>query len=252
VQLHDKSGKVLRKGEGVCIIDSDISCDFDEGRSLQAAAAAAAPAPSPSDSRLALSPYELKNVAAADDDENEHSQPAAASAFVGAGKRIKAASTASSSGAAAATSFGGGAAADSMGQPAQMDRPALSWCLNFHWYDGQQDKVPSNPADAHEAPGRTGSAGSRSSAGSASRTSSASSAASDAPPRTKSSGSTASDASDNPFAGAGNKTKGKKPWIYGLICQFFVMMRSGWCVRDRINNTLARTCFPSISDVYCL
>lgn len=208
VQLHDKSGKVLRKGEGVCIIDSDISCDFDEGRSVQAAAPA--PAPSPSESRLALSAYELKKVAA-DDDENEHLQPTAASAFVGAGKRIKAPSAAASSGAAAATTSGGAAASDSMGQPASMDHPALSWCLNFHWYDGQQDKVPTNPADVHEAPGRTGSAGSRSSAGSASRTSSASSVFSDAPPRTKSGGSTASDASDNPFAGAANKTKQKKP-----------------------------------------
>jgi hypothetical protein len=203
VELHDKSGKVLRRGEGVCIIDSDISCDFDEGRQVQPAAAVVAP--SPFESRLALSAYELKKVAVSDDEDTDQAQ---LSAFVGTGKRIKAASASgSSAGAEAAASLGGGAAADSMGQSAPNNRPALSWCLNFHWYDGHQDKVPPIPSDAQEAVSRVGSASSRSSSSAISRTSSASSVASDASSRAK----TAGDVDANPFAGAPNKTKQKKP-----------------------------------------
>jgi hypothetical protein len=205
VELHDKSGKVLRRGEGVCIIDSDISCDFDEGRQVQPAAAVVAP--SPFESRFALSAYELKKAAVSDDEDTDQAQLSAACAFVGTGKRIKAASTSGSAVAEAAASFGGGAAADSMGQSAPNNRPALSWCLNFHWYDGQQDKVPPNPSDVQEAVSRVGSASSRSSSSAVSRTSSASSIASDASSRAK----TAGDVDANPFTGAPNKTKQKKP-----------------------------------------
>lgn len=181
VELHDKSGKKLRKGEGVCIIDSDISCDFDEGRVAMPAAAVVSAAAS----RHALSDSELKEVALIDDDK------ASASAlpvtyFVGEGKRIKGSSVAPAS---------GGGEAESTASSRAADPPAVCWKMQFHWYEGDQDRVPL----AASAP-----ASRASSAGGASRTSSASSAASDAP------GSAASDGSDAPFSGAAHSLKPKR------------------------------------------
>jgi hypothetical protein len=180
VELHDKSGKKLRKGEGVCIIDSDISCDFDEGRIAVPAAAVVSAAAS----RHTLSDSELKEVALLDDDSASSALPV--TYFVGEGKRIK--------GSAAAPASGGGEA-ESTASSRAADPPALCWKMQFHWYEGDQDRVPL----AASAP-----ASRTSSAGVASRTSSASSAASDAP------GSAASDGSDAPFSGAAHSLKPKR------------------------------------------
>lgn len=178
VELHDKSGKKLRKGQGVCIIDSDISCDFDEGRAAQVASAA----PVAATSRFTLSDSELKEAATFDGDGAKASIPA--SLFVGAGKRIKGSSDAAASGSGAAT----GSIA-----PPEAEPPAVCWKLQFHWYDGDQDKVAPIPGNV------------------ASRTNSASS---DGQSRTKSAGSTASDGSEreDPFAGAAHSLKPKKSW----------------------------------------
>jgi hypothetical protein len=179
VELHDKSGKKLRKGEGVCIIDSDINCDFDEERSKPVVPIAAAAAVS----SHALSAAELKLVAVSDDDDDSTPSSNSTTAFVGTGRRIKGGSGSSLSGGAAAVP------STSMPTPAS-DPPALSWTLQFHWYEGQQDSVPPNPAHSF------------------SRTSSASS---DGMARTKSGGSVSSDASDDPFHGSAHSLKNKKP-----------------------------------------
>jgi hypothetical protein len=187
VELHDKSGKKLRKGEGVCIIDSDISCDFDEGR----VAAPAAAVFSAAASRHTLSQSELKEVAAIDDDKAAASAPEP-SFFVGAGKRIKGGPSQSSAGSEEILAAPSPAA----------DAPAVSWKMQFHWYEGDQSRVALPPSDPVSR---------SSSAGGASRTSSASSVGSDAPhSRTKSGGSAASDGSDDPFKGAAHLLKPKR------------------------------------------
>lgn len=182
VELHNKSGKRLQKGEGVCIIDSDISCDFDEEHTRPAAPSALAAVVS----SHSLSAAERKLVAVSSDDDSDAGS-SCPSVFVGTGRRIK-----GGSGAAAFSGGGGAAVADSRPSPAA-EAPALSWTLQFHWYEGQQDSVPPNPADVKAALGRT------------------SSVSSDATARTKSCGSTSSEACDDPFQGSGHSLKHKKP-----------------------------------------
>jgi hypothetical protein len=183
VELHDKSGKKLRKGQGVCIIDSDISCDFDEGRPARAAAAA----PVAATSRFTLSEFELKEVARPDEEVSKSCASAhAASLFAGTGKRIK-----GSSGPLAPSEAGGCSATESTGPSRIADQPAVCWKMQFHWYDGQQDRVRNSSASV------------------GSRTSSASSV--EGPSRTNSGGSAASDGSEDLFSGVGHSLKGKRP-----------------------------------------
>lgn len=190
VELHNKSGKRLQKGEGVCIIDSDISCDFDEERPGPVASSA----PAAVVSGHLLSAAERKLVAVSSDDEGDAGS-SCPSVFVGTGRRIK-----GGSGAAAFSGGGGAAVADSRSSPAT-EVPALSWTLQFHWYEGQQDSVPSNPASVKAAVSRTSSVSSEAT----SRTKS------EATPRTKSGGSTSSEACDDPFQGSPHSLKHKKP-----------------------------------------
>ena len=136
MELHDKSGKKLRKGQGVCIIDGGISCDFDEGRPARAAAAAPVAATSRS-SLITLSEFELKEVASPDEEVSKSCASAhAASLFVGTGKRIK-----GSSGPLAPSEAGGCSATESTGASRIAEQPAVCWKMQFHWYDGQQDRV---------------------------------------------------------------------------------------------------------------
>jgi hypothetical protein len=183
VELHEKSGKKLRKGQGVCIIDSDINCDFDEGRSKPVAAAA----PAAAVSSHTLSAAERKLVAVSDDDDDSTPSSSSTSSFVGTGRRIKGGSVDVASGGTAAV-----LAIDSKCAPAT-EPPALCWTLQFHWYDGQQDSVPPHPADLTAATSRT------------------SSASSDGVPRTKSGGSASSEVSDDPFHGSAHSLKHRKP-----------------------------------------
>ncbi len=182
VELHDKSGKILRKGEGVCIIDSDISCDFDEERSKPVASVA----PAAAVSSHALSATERQLVAVSDDDDDSTPSSGSTSAFVGTGRRIKGGSSGASGGGAAVSSTGSKLA------PAT-EPPALCWTLQFHWYEGQQDRVPPHSAETDAAVSRTPSA------------------SSDGMSRTKSGGSASSDGPDDPFSGPGHSLKHKKP-----------------------------------------
>jgi hypothetical protein len=144
VELHDKSGKKLRKGQGVCIIDSNISCDFDEGRPVRAAAAAPVAATSrftlsefELKEAVTLSEFELKEVAPPDEEVSKSCASAhAASLFVGSGKRIK-----GSSDPLAPSEAGGCSATESTGPSRIAEQPAVCWKMQFHWYDGQQDRV---------------------------------------------------------------------------------------------------------------
>jgi hypothetical protein len=196
VELHDKSGKKLRKGQGVCIIDSDISCDFDEGRAAQVASAA----PVAATSRFTLSDSELKEAATFDDDGPKASVPA--SLFVGAGKRIK--------GSLDTAASGSGAAEGSMSST-EAEPPAVCWKLQFHWYDGDQDKVAPSIASKTSSAPSSGISRTNSAPSSGITASSASSASSDSLSRTKSAGPAASGATD-PFAGAAHSLKPKKSW----------------------------------------
>ncbi len=90
----------------MCIIDNDISCDFDEGRPARAAAAA----PVAATSRSTLSEFELKEVAPPDEEVSKSCASAhAASLFAGTGKRIK-----GSSGPLAPSEAGGCSATESI------------------------------------------------------------------------------------------------------------------------------------------
>ena len=183
VELHDKSGKKLRKGQGVCIIDGGINCDFDEGRPARAAAAA----PVAATSRLTLSEFELKEVAPPDEEISKSCASApAASLFAVNSKRIKV-----SSGPLAPSEAGGCTATESTGPSRIVDQPAVCWKMQFHWYDGQQDRVRNSSACV------------------GSGTSSASSV--EGPSRTNSGGSAASDGSEDLFSGVGYLLKGKIP-----------------------------------------
>ena len=144
VELHDKSGKKLRKGQGVCIIDSNISFDFDVGRPVRAAAAAPVAATSrftlseiELKEAVTLSEFELKEVAPPDEEVSKSCASAhAVSLFVGSGKRIK-----GSSGPLAPSETGGCSATESTGPSRIAEQPAVCWKMQFHWYDGQQDRV---------------------------------------------------------------------------------------------------------------
>lgn len=195
VELHDKSGKKLRKGQGVCIIDSDINCDFDEGRAAQVAAAA----PVAATSRFTLSDSELKEAATFDGD-GPKATPA--SLFVGAGKRIK--------GSLDAAASGSGAVEGSMSST-EAEPPVVCWKLQFHWYDGDQDKVAPSIASKTSSAPSSGIIRTNSAPNPVITANGAGSASSDSLSRTKSEGATASGAID-PFAGAAHSLKPKKSW----------------------------------------
>ena len=59
-----------------------------------------------------------------------------AALFVGSGKRIK-----ESSGPLAPSEAGGCSATESTGPSRIAEQPAVCWKMQFHWYDGQQDRV---------------------------------------------------------------------------------------------------------------
>jgi len=169
-------------------------CDFDEERPPQPVASSASAAP-----LRALSAAEMKEAAGSSD--GEDASPAVA-VFSGTGRRIKGESG------AVASSAPDAAAVSRVGSAVSADPPALCWKLQFHWYDGQQDKVKPNPTaakDGAEMP-RVASEGS---AMPSARAGGSAASAPSGPARTKSDGALM-DAAADPFKGAAHSLKHKK------------------------------------------